>query len=177
MRGGFIPSIVPYRKFASRIFLPQQPDLVALDDAMPFGFVAFDSGDAGLPNGIASQDVAYGNATQPGGCVITHLVASSWLTLAGAQAAGITLGNFAVQFYDANRQKLWSESPISFANALGAGLGNAVGSAKIGAVKGFLPFYLKRPYRLPDGGSLQARVINLSTDTNQVQIVAWGYRS
>jgi hypothetical protein len=168
-RYGFIPSIVPYRKFASRIFLPEQQALSELGDSMLFGFVAFDSTDVGLPNGIASQDVAYGNVTQPGECWITHFAASSWLTLGGTQADGITPGNFAVQFYDANRQKLWSESPIPLANSLG-GFGN------VGTSAGFLPFYLKRPYKLPASGALQTRVINLSTDTNRVQIMAWGYR-
>lgn len=171
---GFIPSVLPYRKFGSRIFLPNTHDLLEAGggNAMPFGFVAFDSGDAGLPNGIASQDVAYGSVTQPADCWITHLVASSQLT-GGTTIPNGTVGNFAVQFLDAQRQKLWSDQPISFANALGAGRGSG---GAIGAVKGFLPLYLKRPYKLPAGGALQTRVINLSTDTNQVQIVAWGLR-
>jgi hypothetical protein len=168
---GFVPSIVPYRKFASRIFLPYTHELLEAGsgNAMPFGFVAFDCLDVGLPNGIASQDVAYGNVTQPGECWLTHLTASSWLTAGGTQADGITAGNFAVQFYDADRQKLWSEVPIPVANALG-------GFGSVGPASGFLPLYLKRLYRMPTNGALQARVINLSTDTNRVQIVAWGIR-
>lgn len=181
-RRAIIPSRIPYRGFANRIFLPYWYELLEATrgNAMPFGFVVFDTGDLNLPNGIASQDVAYGSVTQPEESYVTHLMASSWLTAGGKQAPGLLDGNFAVQFYDASRQKLWSEAPIQFLNALGgsvafnptatlpvAGFPNPVGS---------LPLFFKRPYRMPAGGALQTRVINLSSDTNQVQIVAWGYR-
>jgi hypothetical protein len=145
------PTIAPYRGYASRVFLPNEHELNALGDKMPYAFKLFDSATLFPATGtLASQQTARDYSSQPEECFITHLVGSS------SQAAG-----FVVQFYDTLRQKLWTPQPILFADSLG--------SAK-------QPFWLKKIYRLPANAQLQCRVINLATVANAIQVVAWGVR-
>jgi hypothetical protein len=143
---------LPYRGFASRIFLPSDAELEAIGDKMPYAFVLFDpSMIAGLSTGtIAAQQTARGYTSQPDGCYITHLVGSS------SQAAG-----FVLQIYDTERQQLWTPQPIRFNNVLGTAQ---------------QPFWLKKIYKLPANAQLQCRVTNLATAANFIQVVGWGLR-
>jgi len=142
-----------YRGFASRIYLPSDADLECLGSKMPYAFVLFDPTmlSGGLTTStLGPQQTARGYSSQEDGCYVTHLVGSS------SQAAG-----FVLQVYDTERQELWTPQPIVFNNILG--------SAQE-------PFWLKKIYKLPVNGQLQARVTNLATAPNSIQVVAWGIR-
>jgi hypothetical protein len=149
-----VPQILTYRgPYSSPQHLPDPRFLSLLGNKMPFAFVLFDS--ATLPGGVVGpQQTQRGATSQQPGCWITHLVASSLLVGGGA-------GNFAAMFYDTEREAIWSTMPIDFSNGQG--------SAQF-------PFFLKKPYLLPDDGQLQSKVTNLSTVNNIIQIVAWGLR-
>lgn len=150
----FQDTYAAYRGYGTRVFLPNLDELAAMEGKMPYGFLPFDSASM-IPSGIVTpQGTARGYCSQPEGCYITHLVGSSRL-------ADGSVGNFVVQFYDTQRKALWTAQPILFANALGS------------AGK---PFWLKRLYHLPASAQLQCRVINLSTQNNTIQVVAWGVR-
>jgi hypothetical protein len=146
-----IMSRLPYRGFASRIFSPFEGQLALMGDKMPFAFAMFDSASMVTGGVVVGLDTQVGYVSQPDGCYVTHLVASA---TEGA-------GSFAFQVYDAERQKLWSPSPIIF----GLGCGSA-GE----------PFWLKKLYRLPANGQLQCQVSNLVNVNNTIQVVAWGLR-
>lgn len=149
----FVPQIIPYRGgFGSRYHLPDPRFLAALGNKMPFAFTLFDSAATGP---IGSQQTARGYTSQQPGCWILQLVASSRL------ATDNSVGDFVAMFYDTERESVWSQQPIDFTNGQGS-----AGQ----------PFFLKKPYLMPDNGQIQSKVTNLSTDNNSIQIVAWGVR-
>jgi len=134
----------------SRDYMPDMTAIAKLGpDVMPYAFTLFDS--ITLAGGVLGPlQSGRGRYATPEQCWVTHLVASS------SQVAG-----FAVQFYDTDREELWMAQPIVFA----AGLGSAQ-----------KPFWLRRPYAMPVNAQLQAKVTNLATVGNAIQIVAWGVR-
>lgn len=153
-----ILSRISYRGWESHISLPMQHDLDSLGDNMlAYGFVPFSSADM-VPGGtVGVGATAYGAMTQDDDCWITHLVGS----IINPSEPGAGGGNFTVQFFDSERQKLWTPQPIFFNNFLG--------SAR-------LPFFLRRLYLLPSQGELKCAVVNLSGFAAEIQVVAWGLR-
>ena len=148
----FVPQIISYRGvFASKYHLPDPKFLASLGNKMPFAFTLFDSAQVGP---IGPQQTLRGQSSQQPGCWILQLVASS------VNADG-TPGDFVAMFYDTERESIWSQQPIDFSNGQGTARH---------------PFYLKKPYLMPDDGQIQSRVTNLSTQNNTIQIVAWGVR-
>lgn len=99
---------------------------------------------------IGSQQTGRSKYSTQSEAWITSFVASS------SQVAG-----FAAQIYDSESQQLLELSPLFS--------GIRFGTAQ-------RQFWLKRPYRLPAGGQLQTRIINLATASNAIQLVAWGLR-
>ena len=158
-REPLILSRLPYRGFASRIFMPFEQQLAAMGDKMPYAFLLFDAATMVDGGTVLPQTSANGYTSQPEDCWITHLVASG----SPLEERGGARVPFALQIYDADRQKLWTPQPIMFQNATGnAGQ----------------PFWLKKLYRLPANQQLQCQVANLSaTNANAIQVVAWGVRN
>ena len=83
-------------------------------------------------------------------CWLLSLIASS------SQAAG-----FAAQIYDSEREVTFMSTDI--ANAMLAGTA-------------LRQFYLKTPVRIPVGGQLESRIINLATANNAIQLIGHGVR-
>lgn len=152
-----ILSRIPYRGWESHIALPMQHDLDSLGSQMiPYAFLPFSSPDMVLGGVVQPGETAYGSCTQEDDCWITHLTGS--ITNPASPGAA---GNFTAQFYDSERQQLWTQVPLQF--------GSVMGSAQ-------KPFYLRRLYLLPSEGELKVGVVNLATFAAVIQIVAWGLR-
>lgn len=152
-----VRSRIGYRGWESPFALPFQRDLASLGEKMiPYAFLPFDSLSMVQGGVVGAGATEYGATTQEDDCWITHLVASSI-----NPASPAVTGNFTVQFYDSERQKLWTPQPMLFNNVLGT------------AQKAF---YLRRLYLLPSQGELKCSVINLSAFDAAIQVVAWGLR-
>lgn len=151
----FVPASASYRKWESHYALPDPRELDALGETIVYAFVPFDSQDMTGGN-IAAGVTAYGGMTQEDDCWVYALTGSS----INPSSPG-TSGNFTVQFYDTERQKLFQTQPILFANGLGS------------AQK---PFWLRKPYKLPRNGQIKTAVVNLATFAAAIQVVMWGLR-
>lgn len=151
-------SRINYRGWENHVALPMQHDLDSLGDNMlAYGFVPFSSPDMVQGGTVGIGATAYGAMTQEDDCWITHLVGS----VINPASPGASGGQFTVQFYDSERQKLWTPQPLLF--------GTALGSAQ-------KPFFLRRLYLLPSQGELKCAVVNLSSFAAEIQVVAWGLR-
>jgi hypothetical protein len=154
-----ILSRLPYRGFASRIFMPFEQQLAAMGDKMPYAFLLFDSATMVDGGFIGAQQTANGYTSQPEDCWITHLTAMSYIP----QGDPTVATKFVFQIYDADRQKLWTPQPINSPNGLGT-----AGE----------PMWLKKLYRLPASQQLQCQVTSLEPVHNSIiQVVAWGVRN
>ena len=142
-----IPSVIPYRKAISHVYMPDVFELSQLVGKLPYWWPVFDSAQTGA---IGAQQAARSKFTAPEGCFVTHIVGSS------SQAAG-----FALQLFDTERGEIMEDTPVVF--------GSHVGTAQ-------RPYFLKKVYRLPSDGQLQCRVINLAAAPNNVQVVLCGVR-
>jgi hypothetical protein len=154
-----VPQRVSYRKWESPYALPFQDELNALGaNTLAYAFVPFSSPDMSVGGVVQPGATAYGQMTQEDDCYITHLCGS----IINPAEPGAGGGNFTVQFYDSDRQKLWQAYPFFF--------GNVMGTARH-------PFFLRRIYKLPCQGQLKCSVVNLSTFAAEIQVVAWGLRA
>ena len=92
--GILIPSVIPYRKAVSHVYLPDPKDLALLQSKIPYWWPVFDST-------IPSQQAQRSKFTAPDGSFVTHIVASS------SQAAGFTL-----QLFDTEQGEIMEDSPV-----------------------------------------------------------------
>jgi hypothetical protein len=144
------PPLLTYRGFyGSRDHLPFREALTAIRACVPFWFTIYDS-QTSLGGGIAAQDTDRGQVTVQEDCWLVSLIASS------QQVAG-----FSAELYDSERQISFSDGPIINVNGFGTALRQ---------------FLLKKPQEIKLGGQLEARVINLATVSNIVQIIGFGLR-
>lgn len=154
---GDVQQRISYRGWESPFALPSKHELDALGPNMlPFAFVPFDSTDM-ISGPVGAGATVYGSCTQEDDCWITHIVGS----IINPEEPGAGGGLFTVQFYDSEREKLWTPQPLIFSSALGTAR---------------RPFFLRKPYLLPMTAEFKCSIVNLSTFAAEIQVVAWGLR-
>jgi hypothetical protein len=89
----FIPSVLPYRKAISHVYLPNIDQLSALRGKIPYWWPLFDAA-------VGSQQAGRNKFTVPSGSYMTHIVGSS------SQAAG-----FVLQMFDTERGQMFEDQP------------------------------------------------------------------
>jgi hypothetical protein len=99
---------------------------------------------------IGPQQTDFGQIVMQNDTWLIALMASS------SQAAG-----FVAQLFDTQTQMEFEDQPISFPIHFGTAQ---------------QPFYLKKPQKLPSQGQIEARVINLASAANTIQIIGLAYR-
>lgn len=92
--GILLPSVLPYRKSISHVYMPHDADLAQLQDKIPYWWPVLDAA-------VGSQQAARSKVTMPTGCYATHIIASS------SQAAG-----FVLQIFDTERGEMMEDAPI-----------------------------------------------------------------
>ena len=83
--------------------------------------------------------------------------ANSWLWGFTASSTGL----YALELYDAGYGELLQIAPVNGANRCGTGK---------------FPYYLKHAYKLVPTSQIVAKVTNLTTANNAIQVVGWGMR-
>jgi hypothetical protein len=145
-----LPQLLTYRGIKGSLdHLPDEALLNRIRATRPFWFVIYDSLTS-LGGGIGAQQTDRGQVTVQFDCWLVSLLASS------SQAAG-----FAAQIYDSEREVTFMDTDILSPNFAGTALRQ---------------FYLKEPQKLPAGGQMESRIINLATVSNTIQIVGFGLR-
>lgn len=137
-----------YRKLASGIQIPNQKDRRQFHGKVANWYPIYTN--AALAGQASDRDgfVAKGNMK------IAALLGS--FVDSGSSTAG-----FAVQFFDAGAQQLWSTQPLVWSTQLG------------NAQK---PFWLRTPYALDPNSPLTVTVTNLSPNAAEIQVVIFGYQ-
>jgi hypothetical protein len=146
-----IAQLLSYRTFfGSHLYLPDESLLDEIEGIVPYWFPLYDSATS-LPGGsLGPQQTDRGQIIAQEDCWLLSLMASS------SQAAG-----FAAQLYDSEREITFMDTDIAGVNFAGTALRQ---------------FYLKTPVRIPVGGQLESRIINLATVANIIQLVGHGVR-
>lgn len=147
-----IAQLLTYRGFfGSEDHLPTEELLDEIDAYVPYWFPLYDSATS-LPSGsIGANQTDRGQIIAQEDCWLVAIMASA--SIAGA--------SFTFQLFDTETEITMMDEDIF--NTNGSGTAQH-------------PFYLKTPLRIPIGGQIQSRIINLSASPNAIQLVGFGIR-
>jgi hypothetical protein len=146
-----IAQLLSYRSFyGSEYYLPDESLIDEIEGVVPYWFPIYDSATS-LPSGtVGAQQTDRGQVIAEEDCWLLSLLASS------SQAAG-----FAVQIYDSELEITFMDDDIVSSLFAGTALRQ---------------FFLKTPMKIPLGGQLESRIINLATAPNAIQLIGHGVR-
>jgi|HubBroStandDraft_6_1064221.scaffolds.fasta_scaffold411100_2 hypothetical protein len=141
-----------YRKLASGVQIPNQKNRRQFYGKVMQHYVIF----SGI---VQPQDTQRDSFTTRSSLKIAALLGSFVDQPVGENPA--STAGFAVQFFDAGKQQLWSAQALPFSTSLG------------NASK---PFWLRSPYSLDPQCQLTCVVTSLSPNPSEIQVVAYGYQ-